>query len=290
MNRRLLAFAVIASGLLLSACSGGSSSMDGDASQGAPSAIVTPEASSSAPVAASIAASPGYEALISDGKITTAQICDDYLITLEKFIATADSQITNGTKYVDDAYAAAKFVSDVAWVDADQEERLLEILRKSATSALNIVTDGQAGQVESVDEYVSDSMAACGLSSELESAKTKAVEVNALATALYAESENKPWYPRGYDEWVDGVAFKFNKSETNNSYLWGWAYNVVTRDGCPDGLYVEVNFESSSGTVLDWGNDSLSALKPGQRGLMEFRVGTDRDGVDTFDVTEVNCR
>lgn len=286
MRRTLITASVIAASVLLAACSGGANSGSSSA-ENATSQAPTTAASTAA--SASASAPAGYEALIADGKVTTAKICDTYTDVLTKFIANANAQLKSGNKYVDDPYTAAKYINNVAWVDSDSKERLDSAVDKAATSALNVVTDGQAGNVTDLAPYIADSMEACGLTTQYSTAQGKASEVNELAADLAAEAENKPWYPRGYSEysgddslawkWIDADADCFSRCQFNHIM-------VVSRDGCSEGLYAEVNFLRND-TVIDWTNDSVPALRVGGKAQLEFI--SYEGNADETQLAELNC-
>lgn len=297
MRRTLITARILVAGIVLTACadtSNGSSESpsNAEASGSTASDLITPDASSEA--SASPSESAGYEVLIVGGKITTAEICNTYTDILTKFTNRSKAQIKSGSKYVDDPYTAAKYVRNVAWVDADSEENLSELVDKAATSALNVVTDGQAGQVSDLAPYVEDSMDACGLTFQFSTAKGKATTVNELAADLYTEADNKPWYPKGFEEWNldSNMAYKYaiNKGGDPCGYSacrYG-KYEVISQDGCPSGIYAEMNFMDAGGTVVDWSNDTVSYLEPMQKALLTFVSYSAPGG--TIRLTEINCR
>lgn len=222
-------------------------------------------------------------------RITTAAICDNYTDILAEFTDSSNARIKSGKKYVDDPYTAARYVGNVSWVDADSEERLSGLVDKAATSALNIVTDGQAGQVTDVSPYVADSMDACGLTKQFTTAKTKATAVNQLAADLYTEADNRPWYPKGYNEWLGGdIAWKWTDESCGSSSGYCWTIRVVSDSGCYEGVYAEVNI-SQNDTIIGWSNDSLGSLPSGKTGKMEF-TEYGGSGTKSAQMTELNCR
>ena len=230
-----------------------------------------------------------YEDLVM-GNLSTAEICASYQTLIDKY----DAVISKRTKSLDgkaeDPYKAASFKRKNAWVLDDLSTTYEEDWQTTGTFALNVVSDGQAGQLESVNEYLEASLASCGLDDAYRQQSAQVKTIDSKQSAVVTAANSKPWYPKGYEEWVDGVAFKYNASATRNSYLCGWAYNVKCRDGCPSGLYVEVNFNDSNGTIVDYGNDYIARLMPGEKALVQLRVGSRCGNVDSFTVTEVNCR
>ncbi len=61
---------------------------------------------------------------------------------------------------------------------------------------------------------------------------------------------------------------------------------VLSRYGCPDGLYVEANFKSGD-TVVDYGNDALGSLGPGDTAVLTLTSTSDYSNLRTS-MTEIN--
>ena len=228
-----------------------------------------------------------YEALLSQpGTLTTKGICAAYERRIKAYQAAATNRVASAKGKSSDPYVAAAYRRTHNWVRDPIAKRFSKSMEDAAVAALNIVTDGKAGQSGPVAPYLTASIDVCGLTSAYAKA-VKGVDASLAAGArIRSAADRKPWYPKGYEEWVDGVAFKYNRGATSAGYLGGWAYNVVSRDGCPVQLYIEVNF-TDGGTVVDYGNDLLSSLDPGQRALIQLR--TTADGVDQFEINEVTC-
>jgi hypothetical protein len=287
MRRTLITASVIAASVLLAACSGGASSGSSSAENAASQAPTTAESTAAS---ASASAPAGYEALIADGKVTTAKICDTYTDVLTKFIANTNAQLKSGNKYVDDPYTAAKYINNVAWVDSDSKERLDSAVDKAATSALNVVTDGQAGKITDLAPYIADSMEACGLTTQYSTAQGKASEVNELAADLAAEAENKPWYPRGYSEYSgdDSLAWKWTDESCGYSSGYCWTMRVTSKDGCYSGLYGEINIEKND-VVIDYTNDVIGSLGAGDTAKLSFVHFGSGQGTLSAYLSELSC-
>jgi len=83
------------------------------------------------------------------------------------------------------------------------------------------------------------------------------------------------WYPEGYKslsvnstfaiQWVKGAEDPCGSIACTFSTM-----NIVSQSDCPGGVYVEVNFLDSSGTVIDWSNDVVAALGQGQVAQLQF--------------------
>jgi hypothetical protein len=92
-------------------------------------------------------------------------------------------------------------------------------------------------------------------------------KVNSNSSTVTAESvpSQTPisnWYPKGYAEYSDGIAVKFDNSVIGNclSNNGCWGLRVIVRDGCASELYVEGNVLDSSGAALGITNATVGSL------------------------------
>jgi len=288
MRRTLIASSIVTVGLLLTACSGGPASNSGSAGSGAETASSI-EASSAA--SASTPAPVGYEVLIVDGKITTAKICEVYTTFLTKYVSDANALLKSGSKAVNDPYAASNYIEKASWANGDASEKFAAAMSKSAAAALNIVSDGQAGTVGSLDAYLADSIDACGLTTAYTTAKTKAGALATLVADLNAEAENVPWYPKGYDDYSsdESLAWKWTDESCGYSSGYCWTMRVISRDGCYSGLYGEINIEQND-VVIDYTNDVIGSLGAGKTAKLSFVHFDSGQGTLSAVLTELNCR
>ena len=98
------------------------------------------------------------------------------------------------------------------------------------------------------------------------------------------------WVPDGYYAWTDdkSVAYKWINGAGNDCYdCRYWTLEVISKYGCSDGLYGEMNIEKN-GIVVSYSNDTLNYLGPYQAGRLSFE--TYIEGRITGDLTELNCR
>lgn len=136
--------------------------------------------------------------------------------------------------------------------------------------------------------YLVDSLDACGLTTAKEEALGKAQEVNALAERINSAAERKPWYPKDYDLAQDGIAYKWVRGGGSDCYSCSyWTMDVIARDGCPSGLYVELNIKDRSGTIIDWTNDTVPSLRSGDKARLTFETYNDR--AETAQISQFSC-
>jgi len=98
------------------------------------------------------------------------------------------------------------------------------------------------------------------------------------------------WVPDGYYAWTEdkSVAYKWINGAGNDCYdCRYWTLEVVSKNGCYDGLYGEMNIEKN-GIVVSYSNDTLNYLGPYQAGRLSFE--TYIEGSITGDLTDLNCR
>lgn len=84
--------------------------------------------------------------------------------------------------------------------------------------------------------------------------------------------DTSAWVPSGFEKWNNEIAYRFVEGKAC-SYDIAEAcahYEFFTRYGCPTSLYVEVAFMNSSGTQVDWSNDTATSLSSGTKALLEF--------------------
>jgi hypothetical protein len=116
-------------------------------------------------------------------------------------------------------------------------------------------------------------------------AREAAARREAQRRAREAEARRNAW-KKGYTEYSDGIAYKWDNSVCDSSYFGCWGMRVVTRDGC-DSLYVELQVQDSAGNAVDYTNATASHLTPGQVALLDFTDTSDSG--DTARIAEINC-
>jgi hypothetical protein len=141
-------------------------------------------------------------------------------------------------------------------------------------------------------------LAGCGTES---ATSTVTVTVPEASGELDESSDGgAAWQPSqpGYELWnsESGVWYSWvpdrqvNCGETNR---YGeidracWQIRVVSGDGCPGGIYGELNYLDKQGTVVGYTNDSLPGLAPEQVGLLTFDWGP--NNVDTGEINKLTC-
>lgn len=246
----------------------------------------TPAVASASPTPTAIT----FEDVVVGGSITSASICENYTTLLGKYEDIAAKRAERLSAASGDSYKAAKLAEDAAWMYDDIEAQFDEAAAEAGTQALNEVSNGQAGKVSSLDAYIQASMESCGLADKYSSVQADVAAVDSEVTSVLALADDVPWYPKGYYEVEDGLAYKWvddGPDPCGYSRCRYTTMKIISRDGCPSGLYVEVNKLDSSENVIDWTNDSVPALGPMQSAVLQFV--SYNNNADSTQPVEFNC-
>jgi hypothetical protein len=122
------------------------------------------------------------------------------------------------------------------------------------------------------------------LDHRLASLDTRSADITGLAAA-------KPWYPRGWYEYSDdaSVAWRWrDKASCVGDYFGSacWGMDVLAEDGCDD-LYVEVTILDRGDNAIDYANDALSGLQPGEIAKLSFE--SFNEAAASARLSEINC-
>jgi hypothetical protein len=127
-------------------------------------------------------------------------------------------------------------------------------------------------------------------------AEKEAIRAELALKAYEAELEAErirndvSWVPDGYYSWDDdkSIAWKWIDDAGSDCYeCTYWTVEVISKNGCFDGIYSEINIEEYD-VVVGYTNDTLNYLGPFQTGRLTFESYI--DGNLTGNLTELNCR
>ena len=113
-------------------------------------------------------------------------------------------------------------------------------------------------------------------------------------TDEWVEPVDTSWIPEGYNSYAsdDNIAWKWADAvgggydcEYGDSC---WALLVITRDGCPNGMYAELAIFDRNDIQIDYANDLTTYVSPKQKVRLGF--DTFNDNARTASVAEINCR
>lgn len=212
-----------------------------------------------------------------------------------KTVKLAKARMKSLNKADGDAYAAYSYVAGHDWVTTPSAELdtwsgewttvvsdLYDTVGSSATDTAKIAVSKDALYVEFESKVKAD----CGVETSYDNTMTILTDVSTKASSVSALADTRPWYPKGYKEWEDGLAWKWVDAYDDCYSCSYWHIKVVARDGCPGGVYAEINIESG-GTVVDWTNDTVSYLDSGSSALMTFE--TWQEGSLQGSLTTLTC-
>ncbi|MGI8829808.1 MAG: DNA translocase FtsK [Candidatus Limnocylindria bacterium] len=100
------------------------------------------------------------------------------------------------------------------------------------------------------------------------------------------------WLPTGFKLWPDDptLGFRFrdrDEFECPYSGVGCHSVEVIARDGCSAGLYIEASLLDDGGSSVGYTNDTASRLSPGQTAKLILNVT--EDTTDRVQITEINC-
>jgi hypothetical protein len=111
-------------------------------------------------------------------------------------------------------------------------------------------------------------------------------------TVTISDGVEPNWAPDGYTQIGDNIAFKWIEpwgDPCGGSECIFWRAEVVTNTGCPGGVYAEINLLSGN-SVVDWTNETLSALSPDQIGELVFKIyGRGSTPGAIAELTDLSC-
>jgi hypothetical protein len=225
--------------------------------------------------------------------------CADLKTVINRWAAADDSRTAQLPANTADVYTVAAFLAKpgTGWIRAQTETAYAAQLSRATHSKLvRLVGVGKAKLVTNQMDatYERAALNVCGLTTTEKQLDTKLASLNARAATLISFAKLKPWYPAGYSQFNANIAFKWDnnvsKCDQNDaidgSYCWDML--VITRHGCSSTLYAELNIMEGS-TVLDFSNDTLGTLAPGQVGELGFQAYENTSGTLEGQLKTVDC-
>lgn len=140
-----------------------------------------------------------------------------------------------------------------------------DAITDAARKSLKQLSKKAAARTLMTQQYQDDALTECDLSNRLTQARTDYGTIASRWSSIEDVAASVPWYPRGFDEYEDGLAYRFVDGATSPCYssCFYWTIEVTSLYGCSDGLYAELNI-SQGNRVVDWTNDTLPSLAAGQ--------------------------
>jgi hypothetical protein len=218
-------------------------------------------------------------------------LCASYRASIASWAAPADQYAAAAAAAARDpeGYAAAEFVSSHGRYEGKTPDQFEQHMNQLAFTRLKAVTRPRITETM-LDHFRDDSLFVCKLGAAYLETRAKLAAAIDRSEEVERNAASVPWYPRGWREIEDGLALQYIEDHDcgySSAYCWG--YHVISRDGCPNGLYVEINITDSAGTIIDYSNDTIGSLPAGQQGLLEFVSFQDGAGTLSGQVTDSSC-
>ena len=127
-----------------------------------------------------------------------------------------------------------------------------------------------------------------GTSSNTSSNSSSSTTSSNTSTGTYDTS----WMPSDFTGYPsdDNIAWRWaTTKETNCSYSSGscWAAMVITRDGCPSGIYAEIAILDKAGVQIDYTNDTTTRVLPNTKVKLTF--DTFNEQAERAQIGEIRC-
>lgn len=216
--------------------------------------------------------------------------CDATTKVLSKFKKTVDERI-KATEIESDPYSAAEFIDQHDWENVNHEALLQGEVRIVTDPLLKeSVTPKIAGEVQFVG-FIEDVITGCGLDADYTEIFMASKALDSKLSTLKTRSENLPWYPKDFSTWSGDPTLAWRWAEKNEFRCsYGdrcQAIFVASNIGCPNGLYAKINILDASGVIVDYSNDLLTGIRPGEVAKMQFEFFT--RGAGSTRLEELSC-
>ncbi len=230
-----------------------------------------------------------------------APLCSTYKATIARW-QQAEQERTAAMQGVSstDPYASFDLVHKpgTGWLHADTEQALTAAITAASRTRLSALAGPKRRYmtIEIVNSFRNDMLYLCGEGAAWRQTLAALTQLDNRTAAIVSEAANKPWYPQGYAPYGgdSSIAVKWdnNISKCQDQYGVGgeycWGMFIISRDGCPSSIYAEISILQGN-AVIDYSNDVLSGLDPGQVGELAFKAYENTSGQLTGQLKQVNC-
>jgi len=191
--------------------------------------------------------------------------------TLEAIVLSSESRIDKADALLDshsgnDPFEAQEFVRKNRASDfKDRFGSLDAAVTTAARKSLRKLSTEAAARTLMTKQYTQDGLSECKLRNRLMQARAEYGTIASKWASIEGLAASVPWHPRGFYEYRQGLAYRFVEGGSDPCYASCsyWTIEVISQDGCRGGLYAEMNI-SQGNRVVDWTNDTLPRLGPGQ--------------------------
>lgn len=171
-------------------------------------------------------------------------------------------------------------------VDRSISQRLSQLVQEVTIFGVGSANREALAEVWRAD-FETNVKQVCGILSLEKTIKQQLANYDRVISQAATTARNAPWYPAGYFD-LGEIALKWVDRDKDCYSCYQWDAKVVSKNGCPSSVYVEVNI-LSGGTVVGWTNDTLSSLGAGQYGVLRFQSYIGGYGSLSASVSDYSC-
>ncbi len=147
--------------------------------------------------------------------------------------------------------------------------------------AQGLAVAGQAGP----SPTASSAPASCPLPSDATGGRSIPSDAAAPDPSSGASPE-PPWYPAEFAAWNASIAWRWLDSTICGEAETCWGMDVLSRDGCPQFLSVELTTADEAGAAIGIASHKVAAVKAGDRVRMVF---DNVDDAHTAELIAITC-
>lgn len=235
----------------------------------------------------------GFEQIVDEGRPS----CEGLLAAVETDDYENDVERGEDLDAITDPREAAAARSSIAMPDKGEFEDYVARIERAVDTGLQAMFNesdrDDSAPAEQItrwsEEWLDYALDRCDLSTMYDEI-TSAYEGALRAVDRFeTRAARVPWYPEGYSEVRAGIAGQWVDAPRDCYSCYQWDFDMVAEDGCLGGVYAEINILDSSGRVIDWTNDTLSSLRPGEIGRLTFQE-YGGSGTLSARLSELTCR
>ena len=190
------------------------------------------------------------------------------------------------TKIEDDPYASADYIATHAVSTGHADAFKRKMLRLANSKLRRVVHTAPTPTM--VQRYMDDSLFVCHEKPAYNRALVALNTADGDANVVQGSAQNVPWYPKGYNEQDDNVAWKWVDTRSCHDFAENgcWHVAVITKDGCSSYVAVNAN-EYRGGAIINQLLDNQGFGIPGGT-VRIFELDADAGNVTADDV-QIDC-
>ena len=223
-------------------------------------------------------------------RAAAAATCSRYKAVIDRWNGQATVDLAASGGVTNDPFAAADYRDRTTWLlTTDHASRLQVQVRAISTRRLRGLVRSRHLTPKMIGRFTADALFVCKELAAYKNTLGLVRSLDARAVEIVTEADLKPWYPKGFNEFSDGIAWRWQSNPSCDTGLGAacWGIDLVVRDGCPTSVYAEVNISNTAGTAVDYSNDTLGGLESGQTGQVTFESFD--SGAHTVRLSDISC-